>query len=271
LTYLMPWREHGSTGNFVISHFSPPGVPTGWCSWYQYSSSQFIGTISDREARCNLEAMARLSSCLPLEVFQIDDGYQAQVGDWLAFSPSFPEGVAPLATQARQAGFTPGLWLAPFIVHPRSRAEHPAGCCVGVGTGRSMPAFWGGFLGPRPHYPEALGYAAKSPHRCSGGFLIEADFHAAALPGGATIPPAPAPKPYEPGWRRCAPAGEDAYPAAAALGPGSALVTPCGSAPIPPAAGSQLRTPNFIRKNPVFLGPQRRPQRSDPPRTAAGG
>ena len=58
---------------------------------------------------------------------QIDDGFEAQVGDWLEFSPGFPDGVAPLAREITAAGFTPGLWLAPYIVHSKAKLkrQHP--------------------------------------------------------------------------------------------------------------------------------------------------
>ncbi len=101
--------------------------PTGWCSWYQFSSDQYTGTITPSALEGNLEALAQMQPDLPLGLFQIDDGFQAQIGDWFAFADEFPQGVAPLAEKALSSGLTPGLWLAPFIVHPKSRlaSEHP--------------------------------------------------------------------------------------------------------------------------------------------------
>jgi alpha-galactosidase len=96
-------------------HISPSA---GWCSWYQYFQD-----ISAEKMRLNLKAAEDVRPSLPLDLFQIDDGFQAQIGDWLEFSPGFPEGVAPLAREIREAGFTPGLWLAPFIVHSKSRLK----------------------------------------------------------------------------------------------------------------------------------------------------
>ena len=54
-----------------------------------------------------MSALSAQRARLPLQVIQIDDGFEAQVGDWSAFRPSFPEGVAPLAAEMRAAGFTP--------------------------------------------------------------------------------------------------------------------------------------------------------------------
>ena len=58
--------------------------------------------------------------------FQIDDGY-CKVGDWLSVdSEKFPHGLAPLAKVARNLGFTPGIWIAPFVCERDSKlfVEH---------------------------------------------------------------------------------------------------------------------------------------------------
>nr|WP_269467918.1 glycoside hydrolase family 36 protein [Devosia ureilytica] len=49
------------------------------------------------------------------------------MGDWLDFRPQFPQGIAPVMRAAVAKGFTPGLWIAPFMVGNRSRlfSEHP--------------------------------------------------------------------------------------------------------------------------------------------------
>jgi len=93
--------------------------PVGWCSWYQFYSK-----VTAVEIERNLLAFSAMQKELPLDLFQIDDGYQAQVSDWLDFRDTFPSGVQGFATRAKKAGFTPGLWLAPFIVHPHSRLRH---------------------------------------------------------------------------------------------------------------------------------------------------
>lgn len=90
-------------------------IPTGWCSWYQ-----FYNKVTADQIDQNLKAVTRLEHKLPLELVQIDDGFQAEVGDWLAFKPTFPDGVAGLAKRIKAAGFTAGLWMAPFILHPKA-------------------------------------------------------------------------------------------------------------------------------------------------------
>jgi alpha-galactosidase len=97
-------------------------IPTGWCSWYYY----FQG-ISEDGIVANLERLADLRDELPLEYVQVDDGYQAGIGDWLSVNERFPHGMAWLARRIHERGFKAGLWLAPFLVGDRSRlfAEHP--------------------------------------------------------------------------------------------------------------------------------------------------
>ena len=99
-----------------------PQPPVGWCSWYHYYQD-----ISEEKITANLDQVRRIRESTPLDLFQIDDGFQAQVGDWLTFNEKFPRGVRPLADAITQAGMTPGIWLAPFIVHPRSQLakQHP--------------------------------------------------------------------------------------------------------------------------------------------------
>ena len=97
-------------------------IPIGWSSWYH-----FYNTVSAQDIRRNLQVAESLSTKLPLQLIQIDDGFESSLDDWFTFNPSFPEGVAPLAKEIHTAGFTPGLWLAPFIIHLRSKLarDHP--------------------------------------------------------------------------------------------------------------------------------------------------
>ena len=95
---------------------------TGWCSWYQ-----FFHDVSEADLLRNLEALAKGRREIPVDVVQLDDGYQRAIGDWLETNAKFPRGIAPLAQEIRDAGFRPGLWTAPFCVAPESRihAAHP--------------------------------------------------------------------------------------------------------------------------------------------------
>jgi alpha-galactosidase len=90
----------------------------GWCSWYHY-----FHDVTEDHIRSNL---ARASEW-PFDVFQIDDGYQAAIGDWLVTNEKFFSDLASLASAIQSAGRQPGIWLAPFIVAPDSQVatEHP--------------------------------------------------------------------------------------------------------------------------------------------------
>jgi alpha-galactosidase len=100
----------------------PAASPTGWCSWYYYFTN-----VTEAEILKNLRFLEANRETLPVDCVQIDDGYQAQIGDWLSPNKKFPRGMAPLAADIAAAGFTPGIWTAPFIVGERSRlfADHP--------------------------------------------------------------------------------------------------------------------------------------------------
>ncbi len=118
----------GDAGAIVGEYFSllsqlrrpAPAERAGWCSWYQYYDKISPGLLLE-----NLRLLKE--SGLKADFFQIDDGWQAAVGDWLVERPAFKGRMAELAGAIRQAGYTPGLWIAPFALSARSRLfrEHP--------------------------------------------------------------------------------------------------------------------------------------------------
>jgi hypothetical protein len=101
---------------------SPP--ITGWCSWYNLYAS-----INEENILDHLHAAQIVTgrAQLPMRVFQIDDGFTPEMGDWLEVKPQFQRGMKPLLDDIRSAGFIPGLWIAPFMVGNRSHLyrEHP--------------------------------------------------------------------------------------------------------------------------------------------------
>ncbi|HEY3314326.1 MAG TPA: glycoside hydrolase family 36 protein [Bacillota bacterium] len=116
-------------------------VPTGWCTWYHYFTKVTEGDVLD-----NLEHLGRLRGSIPLEYVQIDDGYQHAIGDWLEINEKFPHGMKWLAEKIKEAGFKPGLWLAPFTVMERSNLwkAHPDWI---LRDGRGRPVYGGNNLG----------------------------------------------------------------------------------------------------------------------------
>lgn len=93
---------------------------TGWTSWYNYYTD-----ISQQIIQENLQALQMAE--IPLDVFQIDDGYQETVGDWLKPNGKFPSGMKAVANEIKAAGYRPGIWLAPFVCEKKSfiYREHP--------------------------------------------------------------------------------------------------------------------------------------------------
>ncbi|MDA8426451.1 MAG: alpha-galactosidase, partial [Treponema sp.] len=60
-------------------------------------------------------------------VFQIDDGWERDIGDWEPDPVKFPHGMKALAEAVEDRGLIPGLWLAPLLATRTSSlaAEHP--------------------------------------------------------------------------------------------------------------------------------------------------
>lgn len=112
----------------VVAQAMPPRLTAppikGWCSWYNLYAYITEENILDHLR--GAQQMVREES-LPMWVFQLDDGFTPEMGDWLDVKPQFPRGMKPLLDDIRAAGFTPGLWIAPFMVGNRSRLfrEHP--------------------------------------------------------------------------------------------------------------------------------------------------
>jgi alpha-galactosidase len=100
----------------------PMQAPSGWCSWYHYYQN-----VSAMDVGRNLQAATENHERWPLDLIQIDDGYETLVGEWDRFNSRFPDGVTDLATQIKAAGLMPGIWLAPFIFQPGAETvqKHP--------------------------------------------------------------------------------------------------------------------------------------------------
>jgi alpha-galactosidase len=86
-------------------------APRVWCSWYSY-----FGHPDETSLGLDLEGLGGI----PFDVFQVDDGWQQDIGDWEP-NARFPAGMDGFARQIRAGGFIPGLWLAPLIAVPSSR------------------------------------------------------------------------------------------------------------------------------------------------------
>lgn len=162
-------------------------APSGWCSWYHY-----FALITEKALRANLEEMRKRRDDIGVEVFQLDDGY-CVVGDWLEWNEKFPSGGLKLAGDIAQAGFIPGIWVAPFICARGSRLfrEHPdwllkndkgKPLLVGINPWWKGKAFYALDL----TNPSALGYVERVMKQIKewGYNFVKIDFvYAALLPG----------------------------------------------------------------------------------------
>lgn len=151
-----------------------------WCSWYS-----FYADITEPALHKVIDDLAGLA----FDVVQVDDGWQRHVGDWEP-NDGFPSGMPALAERIRGAGLRPGLWLAPFLAHERSRLfrGHPDWMLRDeVGAPVSAGWNWDG----RVHavdvtHPDALGHVVDVLRTAVGwGFdYLKLDFvYAGALPG----------------------------------------------------------------------------------------
>ncbi len=131
--------EYGRLVRRAHRHRINPWNPVGWCSWYHY-----FGKLGWPDILENLAAAAADTEVFPFDVFQVDDGYETDIGDWLSAKPGYPDlgGLARAITEKR---FRAGIWAAPFSAAETSRlfAQHPD-WMVGEG-GRPKPCYkgWG--------------------------------------------------------------------------------------------------------------------------------
>ncbi len=99
----------------AIKHLS------GYTSWYNYFQN-----INEEIILRDLNGLDRASD--EVNIFQVDDGYQHAVGDWLITDhKKFPRGMKYIAEQIHAKGYKAGLWLAPFSAQVSSMIakKHP--------------------------------------------------------------------------------------------------------------------------------------------------
>lgn len=112
----------------------PEGPQVGWATWVQFYSG-----VSEEDMRRNLAA----AQGTPMTLMQLDDGWENAWGDWTA-NERFPSGMAAMAAEITEAGFTPGLWMAPFYVDEGPlTAAHPDWWVRDLDTGE--PITFGNF------------------------------------------------------------------------------------------------------------------------------
>ena len=84
----------------------------GYTSWYNYYQN-----INEEIILRDLKALDNR-----FNLFQIDDGYESFVGDWLEVDKKkFPNGLEPIVKEIHSRGFKAGIWLAPFVAETKSK------------------------------------------------------------------------------------------------------------------------------------------------------
>ncbi|MBO5497382.1 MAG: alpha-galactosidase [Oscillospiraceae bacterium] len=173
---------HGTEDTVFDAWFSDLGVApaggkrlTGYTSWY----NRYLD-ISEDSIREDLAGFAG-ESAKP-DVFQIDDGYEAAVGDWLTPNEKFPHGMKAAAAAIREAGMLPGIWLAPFTAEQNSALakEHPDWLLRDEnGSAPLGGSNWSGFCGLDIYHPGVRAYLKEvfdTVVRDWGYRLVKLDF-----------------------------------------------------------------------------------------------
>lgn len=115
---------------------------TGYTTWYNY-----YGNITREIVNRDLNSIKQLG--IPFDCFQIDDGYQNAIGDWLITdAQKFPEGMKAVADDIHRSNMIAGLWMAPFAGVKKSKLfqEHSDWFIRGKdGKPYITGANWGGF------------------------------------------------------------------------------------------------------------------------------
>jgi alpha-galactosidase len=176
---LAAWGDSFAT---AVGMIPPRPAPTAWCSWYHYFTE-----VTEADIDENLAAFGKHD--LPVDVVQVDDGWQSEIGDWLTLSGRFAS-LSNLAGRVRDAGRRTGIWVAPFLVSQRSATarEHPD-WLLRDADGNPVDA---GFNWDAPLYaldathPQARGYLTEAFGRLRGYGIdyFKIDFiYAGALDG----------------------------------------------------------------------------------------
>ncbi len=85
----------------------------GYTSWYNHYQN-----INEDVILKNLDAIDNKS----YDLFQIDDGSETFVGDWLDIdSKKFPNGLKPIVDKIHEKGLKAGIWLAPLVAETNSK------------------------------------------------------------------------------------------------------------------------------------------------------
>ena len=119
-----------------------------WGSWY----AGFYDRFSSRDLEENLVQVTKRRDLI--EYFQIDDGYQKALGDWLETNQRLPEGLEAFARGVTQKNLKPGIWVAPFVVSKDASVfvDHKDWLVKGPRGNPLMAGVMPGWFSLRPYY-----------------------------------------------------------------------------------------------------------------------
>ena len=155
-----------------------------WCSWYYYYENMDQAFLDEL-----LEGLRK--DPVDLRYIQLDAGYVDHTGDWLRINHRYPEGLGKAAEAIKEAGFKPGIWIAPFMIGDKSETyrDHPDwiirnkdGSPYIIFRSYTEPKIWGNtdndYFVLDTTNPEAFGYLKEVFGKLAGeGFeLFKIDF-----------------------------------------------------------------------------------------------
>ena len=156
----------------------------GYTSWYNRFGDITHDSITDDLRGCS----GLLSKG---DLFQIDDGWEKHVGDWLECdSKKFPYGMKAEADNIHAMGYKAGIWLAPFVCSTSSDIYHNHKDWLLHVEKKPwrLGINWGGFWSLDIDNPEVIEYLTKVFDRIfdEWGFdLVKLDFLYGAAPYGS--------------------------------------------------------------------------------------
>ena len=156
----------------------PAEPKIGYTSWYNCYQN-----ISEAQILRDLEGMRTLP--VKPHIFQIDDGYEPFVGDWLTVNAEkFPNGLEPIVQKILEEGYQAGIWLAPFVAEKDSTVylNHPDWFQYKDGERVYTGGNWSGHYALDPYNPQVRDYIRQSVERfkAMGVTLFKLDFLYAA-------------------------------------------------------------------------------------------
>ena len=156
----------------------PARPKIGYTSWYNCYQD-----ISEAQILRDLEGMKTLP--VKPQIFQIDDGFEPFVGDWLETDPrKFPNGLEPIVKKILDEGYQAGIWLAPFVAEKNSALfrEHPEWFQYKGPDRVCAGSNWSGHYALDPYHPEVRDYIRRSVqhYKDMGITLFKLDFLYAA-------------------------------------------------------------------------------------------